>query len=184
MKKDIKNDHDSSNKTGTEQDIAANQARETDKTQNTLTTCQKELQELKDKFLHVNADLHNFQTRISKERALWAQEAEITIFKELLPIIDDFERALVERQKHETSQQLKAWLEGFELIGKSLNKLLQAHGVHEINCKGAFDPQFHEALLQVVDQHKKPGEIVAVLQKGYQLKNTVIRPAKVSVAHE
>lgn len=201
MKKDIKNISDSPNKITSEQDHKIDQISVPDT--NTLDTgisdtgissigvpdnthalavCQKELQELKDKFLRVNADLYNFQSRMVKERTLWTQEAQINIFKELLPILDDFERAVAERQKFGDDPHLKAWLEGFELIGKSISKLLCSYGVHEIDCSGIFDPHLHEALLYVADQQKKAGEIVAVLQKGYQLKDTVIRPAKVSVA--
>jgi len=145
-----------------------------------LSPCQKECDELKDKLLRVTADLQNFQARVIKERAQWAQEAKIAILKDLLPIVDDFDRALAERKKF-TDQHLQSWLEGFELIGKSMVKLLDSYGVREIDCSGTFDPHLHEALISVADQKKSPGTIASVLQKGYSMDGTVIRPAKVSV---
>lgn len=136
------------------------------------SACQQELKELNEKFMRVSADLHNIHARMAKERALWAQDIQLNFFKELLPVIDDFERALVQEEHPRV----------FELMHKKLVKFLHAHGVHEIDCSGAFDPHMHEALMHVTDAQKKTGDIVQVLQKGYRLKGAVIRPARVSVA--
>ena len=185
MKKDIKNDLNPTNKTDGEQDIVGDSigvgTTSGNKQNGELESCQKEVQELKDKFVRVTADLQNFQARVTKERAAWALEARVEIIKNVLAIVDDFERALAEQRKHENAE-FGAWLAGFELIGKRMTKLITDYGVTEVDCSGMFDPQKHEALMQVVDSQKKSGEIVAVLQKGYQVNDTVIRPAKVSVA--
>jgi len=181
MKKDIKNDLNPTNKTDGEQDIVGEPFVGEACGDNQLHACQKEVQELKDKFVRVTADLQNFQARVTKERAAWTLEARVEIIKNVLAIVDDFERALAEQRKHENAE-LGAWLAGFELIGKRMTKLITDYGVTEVDCSGMFDPQKHEALMQVADAQKKSGEIVAVLQKGYQLNDIVIRPAKVSVA--
>ena len=181
MKSDIKNDLNPTNKTDGEQDIVGEPLVVSNKQDDQLQSCQKEVQELKDKFVRVTADLQNFQARVTKERAAWTLEARIEIIKNVLAIVDDFERALAEQRKHEDAQ-LSAWLAGFELIGKRMSKLVADYDVKEIDCSGMFDPQKHEALMQVTDPQKKSGEIVAVLQKGYQLNDIVIRPAQVSVA--
>jgi molecular chaperone GrpE len=180
MKKDIKNDSHTTNKTSAEQEIVDGVAGAAQllKVDTQLQACQQELAGLKDKFVRVSADLQNFQARITKERALWSQEAQIAVFKELLPIVDNFERALTEPALANEKNSLA----GLVLISKSLNKMLHHFGVREIDCTGTFDPQRHEALMHVNDSQKKPGEIVAVLQKGYQVNDVIIRPAKVSVA--
>jgi molecular chaperone GrpE len=183
MKKNMKN-HNVSPETNAEQTaVNSSDHASTQELVDELNACQKELAELKDKFLRVSADLQNFKARVAKERAAWVHDTHVALFKDLLPIVDDFERALVERQKTRDDPQFNAWFEGFELVGKSINKFLSStYGVQEIDCSGAFDPRVHDALVYVVAPHKKAGEIIAVLQKGYKLDNTIIRPAKVSVA--
>ncbi len=187
MKKDIVSDPQLNNKTTPEQDTETAIPESTDippLTENAeLEICKKTVQELNDKFLRVSADLNNIHTRMAKERAAWHQEINIKFFKDFLPIVDNFDRAFAEPPKQINDAQLQAWVTGLSLISKQINKFLHTHGVREIDCSGEFNPHIHEALMHVADAHKKSGEIVAVLQKGYQLSNgAIIRPAKVSVA--
>ncbi|HZW61564.1 MAG TPA: nucleotide exchange factor GrpE [Candidatus Babeliales bacterium] len=147
-----------------------------------LTACLADVQSWKDKYLRANADFQNFKRRSEKEQALWMQSAQAEIIKGLLPIIDDIDRALAESKKQELTPDMKAWLAGFAMIDASFNKLLKKYGVEEITEVTTFDPVLHEAVASVPAPHKKSGEIVEVLQKGFTFKNEVLRPAKVTVA--
>jgi len=147
-----------------------------------LQTCQLELEQLKEKFVHVAADLENFTRRINKERMQWAHRAQELVFLDMLSIIDDFDRSLEEQKKVELSKDMQAWLSGFNMIGSALTKLLEKYDVKEITEVQVFDPSYHEALMQVDSPDHESGEIVQVMQKGYRFKESVLRPAKVSVA--
>jgi molecular chaperone GrpE len=147
-----------------------------------LEECKKELDYWKDQFLRAKADFENFKRRIEKEKEQWYQTAQAVLLLDLLPVIDNFDRALEEKQKEEYSPELKAWLEGFELIRKSLHKLLSKYDIKEIKIKAEFDPHLHEAVAQVISPEHKTGQIVEVIEKGYTLKDTVLRPAKVTIA--
>lgn len=168
MKKHVKDEPHTNNKTTSEQD--------------TMHDTAKELAELQDKFVRVSADLANFQLRVVKERALWVAQAQAEVFKKVITIVDDFDRALHEHQKSSDAASCQSWLAGFELIGKRLAKMLIDSGVREIDCSIPFDPHYHEAIVHVTVPEKKSGDIVEVLQKGYLFNDVVLRPARVSVA--
>lgn len=144
-----------------------------------LTTCQTERDAWKEKYLRVAADLENFSKRTDKERIQWRNAAQTALLLDILPIIDDFDRAFAATQVDQDAQSV---LTGFDMIRKSLYKFLDKHEVKEIDGTLPFDPEFHEALLHVDAPEKASGEIVAVLQKGFTFKGAVLRPAKVSVA--
>lgn len=132
-------------------------------------------------FLRVSADFANYKRRIEKERLEWMQTAQASVIQKMLPIADDLERALAHAQS-QTAQEMNALIDGFVLIQKNLKKVLEEQGVQEINTSGAFDPEFHEALVSVQTEDKQAGDIVDVLRKGYLLKGKVLRHAQVSVA--
>jgi molecular chaperone GrpE len=152
--------------------------------QETSASCCAELTQIKEKYAYLLADFENHRRREATERAsrLWATQA--VILTDLLPLVDDFERALHPSTPPSTGSGLKAMSEagvGFELIYKNLLKLLEKYGVTEVTQNQVFDPNVHEVLLQVSQEGKQPGDIVAVLRKGYMLKGQVLRPAQVSV---
>lgn len=146
-----------------------------------LEICKQELVQVKDQYLRAKADFENFKRRIEKEQTQWYRAAQAQLMLDLLEIVDNFDRALEETQKQEQSEQFKAWLEGFELIHKSLHKLLSDYEIEEI-AVDSFDPHLHEAVSQIKSEEHKSGEIVEVMQKGYTFKGEVLRPAKVTVA--
>lgn len=141
----------------------------------------EELNSLKTQLIRVNADFDNFRKRITKERSEWEDFAKINIIEKFLPFIDDCERALQVAQSDDKKENL-AWLQGFEIIYKNLKKTLDKMGVKEIDCSSDFNPELHEALMEVKSKDHKKGEIVQVLNKGYTYKDIVIRHAKVSVS--
>ena len=99
---------------------------------------------------------------------------------DLLPVIDDFDRALEEAEKENVDESAQ-WLEGVKMIHKAFYEYLKKQDVAEIEQMQTFDPELHEALMQVESEDHKEGDIVQVLQRGFTLKEKVIRPAKVSV---
>lgn len=147
-----------------------------------LHKCRAQQDELKNKLMHVTADFDNYKKRIEKDRLALTTSAQTAIIADVLSIVNDFDRALAESQKQAVSEEQKAWLAGFELIKKSLYKLLNTYQVQEITQVTTFDPQLHEALMHVNSPEHKAGDIVQVLEKGFTMRGHVIRPAKVSVA--
>ncbi|MBU4269936.1 nucleotide exchange factor GrpE [Candidatus Dependentiae bacterium] len=146
-----------------------------------VDNCKIELDSIKNQLLRVNADFDNFKKRVSKERSEWEDLARFAVIEDILPIFDDFERA-VELSKSSVDEKNKSWIDGFEIIYKNFKKMLDALNVKEVDCSGDFNPEFHEALMQVESESHKTGEIVLVLNKGYALNGKVIRHARVSVA--
>lgn len=146
-----------------------------------LKECQKLAEDFKNQLLRVNADFQNFKKRIEKEKAEWIEFSQATVIKAFLPFLDDLERA-IETSKKEAKKEDFAWLHGFEIIKKKLKKVFEDLGVKEIDCTKNFDPNYHEALMQVDSKDYKSGQIVQVLNKGYTFKGKVLRHAKVSVA--
>ena len=144
-----------------------------------LTACMNELGGLKDRYARLGSDFENYKRRIEKEKSSWMQSAQTAILSDLLGIVDDFDRALQAGKQQESTAQL---LSGFDLIEKSLHKLLAKYGVTPMKDYQTFDPEKHEALMHVDSPEHKSGDIVQVLQKGFMFKDVVLRPAKVSVA--
>jgi molecular chaperone GrpE len=131
-----------------------------------------------DRLLRLAADFDNYKKRVAREREEYVALANERLLKELLPILDDLERALVAAEQHEEAQLE----EGVALVHKSLRALLERNGVSEIAADGKFDPHVHEALLTQPAEDKEQGDVVDVLQKGYKLGDRVVRPARVIVA--
>ena len=163
------------------QETSADQTVDVQQMQESLKTCEAQMQEWKSKCLRVNADFENFKKRQEKERSQGEFFAQYSILKDLLDIIDNFDRARVELRKEDGNTD-KAWYKGFEMIEKSFDKYLDKIQVKEIKDTSSFDPEFHEAVTTVATDTHASGDIVEVLQKGYRFKDHLLRPAKVSIA--
>ena len=134
--------------------------------------------EVDDRLLRLAADFDNYKKRAARERQEYVAFANERILKELLPILDDLERALSAAEHHEEAQLE----EGVRLVHRSLASLLERQGVKEIATEGKFDPHVHEALLAQPSEEKEQGDVLDVIQKGYTLGDRVVRPARVIVA--
>jgi molecular chaperone GrpE len=134
--------------------------------------------EVDDRLLRLAADFDNYKKRAARERQEYVAFANERILKELLPVLDDLERALSAAEQHEEAQLE----EGVRLVHRSLASLLERQGVKEIATEGKFDPHVHEALLAQPSEEKEPGDVLDVIQKGYTLGDRVVRPARVIVA--
>ena len=137
--------------------------------------------DFKEQFLRVSADFANYKRRIEKERLEWMQTAQAGVIQKMLPIMDDLERALAHTQ-NQSHQEQSSLAEGFTLIQKNVKKTFDDLGVQEINATGAFDPEFHEALVSIQATDKESGDIVDILRKGYMHRGKVLRHAQVAVA--
>ena len=139
-----------------------------------------ELKEEKDKFLRLFAEFENYKKRTAKERIELFKTAGQDIMTSMLPILDDFDRALIEISKSEDKELLK----GVELINNKLRNVLEAKGLTFIEVKeGAdFDAEIHEAITQIpAPSEDLKGKIVDVIEKGYKLGEKIIRHPKVVV---
>jgi molecular chaperone GrpE len=134
--------------------------------------------EYKDQWLRATADYKNFKRRADTERAELIRSAGAGLLLKLLPVVDDFERAIanIPAEVAET-----AWWGGTQLIAQKLRTLLESEGVKPIEAQGQdFDPNVHEAVLYE-DAEGQDGKVVAELQRGYKLHERVLRPAMVKV---
>jgi molecular chaperone GrpE len=122
------------------------------------------------------ADFQNYKRRNEEERAELARIANVALILNILPLVDDFERAL---QSVDARIAGLTWMDGIRLIHRKFQNLLEMAGVSEIEADGqTFDPNLHEA---VTSAEGEEGKVVAVVQKGYKLGDRVIRPAMVVV---
>ena len=126
----------------------------------------------------VQADFENYRKRAVREQERLVAHAHERLVRELLPILDDLERALEAAERHEEAQLV----EGVKLVEQSLRGALAKEGLVEIETDGPFDPHVHEALLTQPSDGAEPGSVLEVVQRGYRVGDRVVRPARVIVA--
>jgi molecular chaperone GrpE len=136
--------------------------------------------EYKDLLLRKTAEFDNFRKRTERERQQFAESAAADVLEELLPLMDDLERALnVDRAVEGTD----AYRRGVELIQRQLTELLRKRGVRPIDAVGAdFDPHFHQAVSYEPAEGRRDGEIIEDFRRGYLLGDRLLRPSMVKVA--
>lgn len=142
----------------------------------------EDLAKEKDKFLRLFAEFENFKRRTSKERMELFKTAGQEIMVSMLPILDDFDRALKEMAKSEDKEMFK----GVELIRVKFRETLKAKGLEEVGTKQGdpFDAEVHDAITQIPAPNKKlKGKIVDVVEKGFKLGDRIIRHPKVVVGN-
>ncbi len=148
---------------------------------NMLEEAQQMVREEKDKYLRLSAEFDNYRKRTLKEKAELIKNGGEKTLTAILPVLDDFERAL---KNMETSEETKAMKEGVELIFSKFQKILGQEGLQKIETEGqAFDTDFHEAIALIpAPSEDLKGKILDCVQTGYMLNEKVIRHAKVAVA--
>lgn len=139
---------------------------------------EQKIKDLQDQYLRTHADFDNVKKRLEKEKAQALEYANQNILKDLLPIIDTLEKALESANALPSGDKIA---EGLNLVLGNFSKVLGKHGVEAINTEDGFDPNLHEAIMQVKDDEKEDGAIKQVLQKGYKYKERTLRPAMVSI---
>jgi molecular chaperone GrpE len=167
-----------------QQEAAAQPAAAADTTGDLAAQIEKlkaEKQDLYDRLLRKQADLDNFRKRMQREKEEFLQHANADIIRLLLPVLDGFERALA----HRDSSTPEQFVTGVELIHRELLDTLGRAGVTPVEAKGKqFDPHLHQAVETIEAPGHKDQEVVEELQRGYKLKNRLLRPAIVKVAVE
>lgn len=146
-----------------------------------LTEAKAAFSDMEDRYLRIQAEMANMRKRNQKEREDAAKYRSQDIAKELLPVIDNLERAMAIKVSDEQGESLK---KGLEMVMNTFRTALKSEGIEEINPVGeSFDPNFHQAVQTVpAEDGQATDTVVNVLQKGYILKDRVLRPAMVIVS--
>jgi molecular chaperone GrpE len=155
-----------------------------DQAQAEIEALQKQLEEAQAKaaenlggWQRAQAEFINYKNRVQRDREMDYASMKGDIIKKVLPVLDDMERALVNRPEGDS------WANGLELIARKFQNILDAEGVKRIEATGKpFDPNFHEAISSEPNDEVESGHVIEVMQNGYMLGERVIRPAMVRVA--
>lgn len=142
-----------------------------------LKEAESKIVEYKDGWARSQAEFQNFRKRVERDNDSFKVSTKGDIFKKVLPVLDDLERAMQNRPADD------AWANGIELVMRKFQNILDMEGVKRIEAKGAaFDPNFHEAISHEPSGEVESGHVIEVIQNGYAIGERVIRPALVRVA--
>lgn len=179
-------DNDSTNKEEVVEEVfeeASNEENATDPLEEAnakISELEKNLEEMENKYLRLHADFENFRRRSRLDLEASQKYRAQSLVEDLLPALDNFGRALKVETKSEEAQSI---LKGMEMVYKSILSALEKEGVQPIEAEGKeFDPHVHQAVMQVKDENYPSNTVIEELQKGYMLKDRVIRPSMVKVA--
>lgn len=143
---------------------------------------EKRIKELEDSLLRSKAEFINYRKRLEEEQSRLLKYCNEDLIKEILPILDNFERA-IKMDDTNLDDEVSKFLSGFKMIYCNLVNILKSYGVIEIDGSNKpFDPTYHEAIMTESRDDVESGMVLEVLQKGYILKDKVIRPAMVKVS--
>jgi molecular chaperone GrpE len=174
--KNTADSHENINDTG----VCAMSADEVRQLMMELNHCQTELAESKNAYLRAHADFDNFRKRLRSERDQEFSRGSDRVLADLLPVVDDFERALSVASDGGASDCLT---QGVGLIYRSLLNLLERYNIRPMEVDGKpFDPKYHDAVAKVATRDVHEHTIIGVVQRGYFKNSDVFRPAKVAVA--
>ena len=158
---------------------AEEQAVEVDEKEQKIAQLEEKLQEEENRYLRLRADYDNMLRRQKLDTEANAKYRAQSLLSDLLPVLDNLDRAL---QVEAVSEEVASLYKGVEMVYKQLVEATAREGLEVIQAEGeAFDPNFHQAVMQEQDGEKESGVVLRELQKGYKLKDRVLRPAMVSV---
>jgi len=166
----------------TEPDLTGeSQQQTTEPTIDPMEQLKIEFEQLNDKHLRLNAEFQNYRKRVEKEKSDIFKYGHEKFMLEMLPIMDNFERALLASEHENTESKV---MEGIILIKKSLDEFFERNGVKKIEAIGTpFDPIKHHAVMTIETEDHASDHVAEVFQDGYVLNDKVIRPCMVKVAH-
>ncbi|NOZ89666.1 MAG: nucleotide exchange factor GrpE [Epsilonproteobacteria bacterium] len=145
----------------------------------------EKIAELEDKYIRTHASFENSKRLLAKDKATAVAYANESFAKDILTVIDSLDSALSmidNVDESDTKEFLKKMKEGLKLVDEQLHKVLEKHDIKNIDCTKEYDPNLHQAIMQVESDKHKSGQIVQVMQKGYTIKDRVLRPAMVTTA--
>ena len=166
----------------TEETVEAQEDSQTEEV-DPLEAALAEAADYKDKYLRAHADFENAKRRLEKDKMNAVSYANESFAKDMLAVMDSFENALasIESAEEENSSDvLEKMKEGVNLTYEQLKKILEKNNIKEVECDGEFNPELHQAIMQVESDAHETGDVVQVMQKGYTIKDRVLRPAMVS----
>lgn len=144
-----------------------------------LTLVKQELEEEKNKSIRLRADFENYKRRVQLDKEADYKYRAQTVLTDILPVLDNFERALAVPT---TSEEAASLVKGVEMVYRTLLDAVSKEGLEPIESEGVpFDPNFHQAVMQEQDDSKDSGIVLQELQKGYKLKDRILRPSMVKV---
>lgn len=151
-----------------------------DKLKEEIETLKQDLGESKDKYLRLYAEFDNYKKRSLREKIDYMKTASSETVKALLPVLDDFDRA---KASADDDASEEFWTEGILMIYNKINNTLKAQGLEAMESTGeTFDPEFHAAVTEIpAPTEEMKGKIIDTIEKGYLLKDKIIRHAKVVV---
>ncbi len=153
--------------------------------QTALEEAQAETQKYKEQYIRVHADFENSKKRLEKEKATAVAYSNEAFARDMLGVLDSLESAIVSTEQidvEDCKEAIEKFREGLKLTFDQTVNVLKKHGVEEVAHEGVFDPNYHQVLMQVESDAHEKDHIVQVMQKGYTMKDRVIRPAMVSTA--
>jgi molecular chaperone GrpE len=148
-----------------------------------LESLRNERDEFRDLLQRKQAEFENYRRRVDKEKESLRDTARAELLEDLLVVIDACEKGLDSMRSESTDAVSRAFLDGYEMLLKQLNSLLEKHDVKEIPGVGAtFDPNIHEAVVRETSKDHEEGQILEQYRKGYLIKDRLLRPSQVRVA--
>ncbi|MCY9513502.1 nucleotide exchange factor GrpE [Paenibacillus apiarius] len=165
---------------GTQTAGEGNRADESNPLHTELQQAKEQAEEHYQRYLRTQADFDNFRRRTMKEKEDLAKYASAKVVTELLPVLDNFERALATGQE---ASETDSFVKGVDMIFRQIQQVMEQEGVQPMNAVGEpFNPEYHQAIMQVESDEYEEGIVVEEVQKGYMLKDKVLRPAMVKVS--
>ncbi len=165
-------------------EVVVEETSKEDSLEDKIAKLEEQLKESEDKYLRVHADFENIKKRLEREKYQAIDYASEKFAKDLLAPIDTLEMALQSANANLDAAELLGKLkEGIELTIKNFVTTFEKHNISKIETDGEFDPNVHNAVMQVDSENHESGQIVAELQKGYMLKDRLLRPSMVSIAN-
>ena len=175
-KSDIKKDVDS---------ISSKDDKNLKKNLDKKESVEDKLKAVEDKLLRTLAEMENQRRRFEKEREEAFEFGGFNLAKESLLLIDNIDRAIESfknDEKLKKNSDLDKVIDGIEIVKKDLISIFKKNGIEHINCiNKKFDPNYHQAMLEIEDSNKETGMVVQEIQKGYMMKNRLLRPSLVGV---
>lgn len=145
-----------------------------------LEAAHQQIEEAQQRTLRSQADFDNFRRRTRQEKEQLTQYASMNVLEQILPVIDNFERAIASSVE---TKDFDSLAKGIEMVFRQMMSVLENEGLKSIDAIGApFNPEFHQAVMQVQSDEHEEGTVVEELQKGYMLKEKILRPSMVKVS--
>jgi molecular chaperone GrpE len=187
MKDKIKNNpqQEKTNNTSTNEEIDKSLNKKKQKSEDKNLTKEEKIKDLEEKLVRSLAEMENQRRRFEKEKEDAFEFGGFALARESLLLIDNLDRAKISISNNETfkkNNELSKILETFDVVQNDLMSIFKRNGIELINCLNKkFDPNYHQAMLEIEDENKEPGIIVQEIQKGFTMKGRLLRPSLVGV---